>query len=234
MDEKTVKRVRRAASKIYKKPVILLSLPFNTKDEDNPPLDAVNLTFMCAPPLERFLRPYLLATEKVRHGYRVDTPAIITFEWADRPELKKEVVLRRKKGDLRIESSMPFSSVGYARTTVEDAPDGEDMLRVLVDGEDVRWFLLSHRRWIQDIRSEYPEYERSEVYKRGWLSIPKDCELHFAAELRKGVQDTTSVELRKMYKGYRKEYKGPLSRSELEREVALLETFGPRKSQRVD
>ena len=199
MDDKTVKRVRRAASKIYKKPAILLSLPFNTKDEDDPPLDAVNLTFMCAPPLEPFLRSYLLATEKVRHGYYVDTPVVITFEWADQSKGKQT---RRR---------FPFTNkirwdVEFVKTTIAEAPDRKNEFRVLVDGEDVRKYLLAMRREDRIVQLRHPD-----ICERWHWRTPTSYELFFAGEEIRNVGYDKPTR-----KKIHKDYKGLISEGELQ------------------
>lgn len=207
IDEKTVKQVQCAASKIYKKPAIRLSLPFNTKDEDDPPLDAVDLTFMCAPTLERFLKPYLRATEKVRHGYHVkDAPATITFEWAD---LSKQGQTKRR---------LPFTSqirwdVEFVKTTIAKAPDRKDELRVLVDGKDVRKYLLAMRREDRIIRLAHPD-----ICERWHWRIATSYALFFAGEEIRNVGYDKPTR-RKIHK----DYKGSVSEGELQIRKNLAE-----------
>ncbi|MGZ4848377.1 MAG: hypothetical protein ACXVIS_07550 [Halobacteriota archaeon] len=199
MDHETVKNVQRVASEMYKHPTVLLSLPTSTLDEDDPPLSAVHLMFRCAPKLEPFLFPYLVATEKARRSWSVKRPAVITFEWAYFPRATQRAE----------ETVLPFSSVKFVQTSAVKAPNGPDRIQVLVDGADIRGILLTIRRNARILQATLPD-----VYKQWRLDIPKDFEVLLAAKpIRIGAEDTFEKTIEK--------YKRQVPESELRTRLAI-------------
>jgi hypothetical protein len=186
----TVKKVQQFAKEVHVRPRVRLEVSGDTPENEDPPLKQVELAFNY-PPLpgdvdHSFLKRYLIASEKVRYGWHVERPAIITFEWADpRP-------LRRR----RPESVLPFSNVEFIQTTVAEAPN-EDSLRVCVNGKDVRGVLLTLRRDARTLRSAHPE-----VYEKWGLKILTVFEVLFAAKPLPHIEpDATYESITKNYKG---------------------------------
>jgi hypothetical protein len=142
LSKTTLKKVQRAAAESYEHPTLLLSLPDNTKEEDDPQLDAVAVALECAPNVAPFLRPYLIAFEKARHGWTRGKAATVSFEWAE-----------SAKGAKGEEATRELV------VSVTEALHGKDELRFLVGGKDVREHFLEHRQTDRELISKHgPEY----------------------------------------------------------------------------
>lgn len=135
----TVKKVQHVAAEMYTRPLVLLSLPDNTKDEEEPPLETVTFALDCPPNLEPFLFPYLIATEKARHSWSLERAAVVSFEWAE-----------SAKGTAK---GSHVDTRELIRISVAEAPYGKNELRFLVGGTDVRAYILKSRQIMRDLRA---------------------------------------------------------------------------------
>jgi post-segregation antitoxin (ccd killing protein) len=184
-----IKKVQQFAREVYARPRVRLELPDDTDENEDPPLEQVELTFdyprLPSDVNHSFLKRYVMTAEKVVHGLHVEDPVIITFEWADpRP--------MRRRGK---ESVLPLSNATFIQTTTEKGANG-DNLRVCVDGKDVRGVLLTLRRHARTLRGAQPE-----VYRKWGLMIPKVTELQFAPKPLRIESDATFESITKEYKG---------------------------------
>ncbi|MFZ0011708.1 MAG: hypothetical protein WAL97_07390 [Halobacteriota archaeon] len=154
LNEVTVKKVQQVATEMYAHPTVLLSLPDDTKEEDDPPLDAVDFALECAPNVGPYLIPYLVAVEKARHDWPLKKEATVSFEWAESAKGAKGEEVTRKLN----------------RVSVTEPLHGKAKLRFFVGEKDVREHFLERRQIHRElIIKNGPEY-------RIWKGVvPKGC-----------------------------------------------------------
>jgi len=139
LSKETAKKVQHVAAEMYTRPMVLLSLPEDTTDEDDPPLETVTFALDCPPNVEPFLFPYLIATEKARHSWSLGRAAVVSFEWAE-----------SAKGTAK---GSHVDTRELIRISVAEAPHGKNELRFLVGGMDVRAYILKSRQIMRDLRA---------------------------------------------------------------------------------
>ena len=85
ISSETVKEVQKFAAKVYNYPNVVLSIPHNTRDNYDPPLEDVGLSVLvdCPPKLKRFIIPHVTAILKAFWGWWLKEPALITFRWGN-------------------------------------------------------------------------------------------------------------------------------------------------------
>jgi|GEM_PF-1525690 len=149
-----IKKIQEVAFGIYTHPFVVLSLADDTPDEEDPHLEAVTFELECPPYAEPFLLPYLIATEKARHRWPLERPAIVLFEWA---ESARGRCTAEEREEMPKTAERFASSRELLRVSVADSPHRKDELRFLVGGKDVRETLLESRRVHRASRSRYGE-----------------------------------------------------------------------------
>ncbi|MGZ4864525.1 MAG: hypothetical protein ACXV5H_04790 [Halobacteriota archaeon] len=142
MTDYTVKDVRKFAKKMYTHPNVLLSIPDDTKDDCDPPIE--DISFLprvdCPAKIEPFIIPYVIATLKASRGRFLDEPALIVFQW----------------GKLRLYPNGIYKRFLYG-ISVQEAPHAKNELRFIIDGQDVRESLLESRAAMRVARASDPE-----------------------------------------------------------------------------
>jgi len=176
----TVKKVQEVATGMYTHPTVLLSLPDNIKEEDDPALDAVALVLECAPNMEPYLIPYLVAVEKARHNWPLKKEATVSFEWAESAKGAKGKEATRKLN----------------RVSVTEPLHGKDELRFFVGEKDVREHFLERRQIDRELIIKYaPEYR----IRAG--GVPKGCIWPLASKPIHVGGETSDEVLKKYKKG---------------------------------
>ncbi len=135
----TIRRVQRFAKEAYTHPIVLLSIPEDTDEDVDPPLEGVTFTLESPADVEPFLIPHITAMEKAFHGWNLSRPAIVTFDWS-----------ASVRGADRSSSSSTRELFGVS---VDVAPRAEDEIRFLVGGTDVRAYMLKSRQTMRDLRA---------------------------------------------------------------------------------
>lgn len=148
----TVKEVMKSAAKVRTHPTVELSIPEDTREDDDPPIEDVTLSVSvnCPPRLKQFIIPYVIATVKVcSRGWGPEQLAVVTFSWSGS-------VKKVKKDD----GSGWDCKRGLLRVSVDSAESGKDQLCFLVGGEDVREWMSADRAMLRSLRKTLPPFFR--------------------------------------------------------------------------
>jgi hypothetical protein len=144
MNAETIKTVQQLAAKVYGHPKVLLSIPDNTSDDDDPPVEdvAFSVSADCPPKLEPFIIPYVTAILKAFWSWRLKEPALITFVWRNSATKSESGTIERP----------------ICKVSLGEAPHAKDELRFIVDGRDVREWLLQDRALMRALRQRNPPF----------------------------------------------------------------------------
>jgi hypothetical protein len=164
----TVKEVQKFAAKVYTHPYVLLSIPYDTRDDHDPPRNdvALSVSVDCSPKIERFIIPYVMATQKARRGWPLNKPALITFRWGNSVSKSQGGAFER-----------PLDEV-----SLSEAPHAKDEPRFYINGLDVRERLLQDRAFMRDLRQSSPPFFQR---LRSLMRKLRENDPHFI-ELHKG------------------------------------------------
>ena len=140
----TIEEVRKYAAKVRTHPTVELSIPEDTREDDDPPFEDVifSVSVNCPPRLAPFIIPYVIATEKARRGWGLDQPAVVTFNWSGSAKA--------------VDRSSAAATRELLGVSVDPAHSGNDELRFLVGGEDVREWMSGDRAIHRNLRKELP------------------------------------------------------------------------------
>ena len=146
MDCETIKEVQKFAAKVRTHPTVILSIPDDTRDEHDPRIEDVifSVAVNCRHSLDRFIIPYVITTEKVRRGLTHDQPAVVTFNWSGSVTAVDRSSAAPKRELLGISVAL--------------AQNGNDELRFVVGGEDVREWMQASRATYRTLRKELPPF----------------------------------------------------------------------------
>ncbi|MGB9212011.1 MAG: hypothetical protein WCB91_03830, partial [Halobacteriota archaeon] len=150
MSWKTMKQVQKCTAKVRTHPTVELSIPEDTKEDYDPPLEDVtfSVSVSCPPRLEQFIIPYIITTEKARSGWGVDERAVVTFGWSG----------SAKKKFTKPDRSRWTVTRTLLQVSVDASESDKDELRFFVGGEDVREWMSADRAMLRNLRETLPPF----------------------------------------------------------------------------